>query len=349
MRAIWVTMLLLPLVTSLGLAQDQKAAAPEPPKGVEAKLLETPPAAPRPEGEEPKAAEEPKEDPALQLAYDGNYFAEALADLTSRLDVTAVCSDERVNQLKFYLHRTVPQSLALQVVCGTVLHQPRPALIVCKAEEVREGKLKPKVKADKHLQLKLEDAKLGETLAYLSELTGTSLAVTDAFAERKVTYSAEDTTLRAALEDIAKTLDAKLTEGFSVEALDLDNMLAGVEKLSDEDLERMFTEGLRRVQAGGAGGGPMVPQQDVGRAMQDGLMMFNQLTPEERRDLIGRGARLIERFGALTHRLKPETQTQLKQTAQPLVGLAIAGYISLPAGQRAEIAPLMKALQSFGW
>jgi len=93
----------------------------------------------------------------------------------------------------------------------------------------------------------------------------------------------------------------------------------------------------------------MVPQQDLGRAMQDGMMMFNQLTPEERRELIGRGARLVERFGALTRRLKPETQAQLKQAAQPLVGLAIAGYISLPAEKRAEIAPLMKALQSLGW
>lgn len=349
MRAMWLGILMMAWMASLGFAQNQKGAVLEPPKGVEARLLETPPAAPRPDVEEAQDVQGPKDDPAVALSYDGIYFAEALADLAARLDVTAVCSDERVNKLKYYLHRTVPQSMALQVACGTVLRQPRPALIVCKAEEVHEGKLKPTVKAEKHLALKLQDANLRETLTYLAELTGTALAVTDAFADKKVTFASEDTTLRAALEDIAKTLDAKVTEGFSVEPLNLDNMLADVEKLSDEDLDRMFAEGLKRAQSAGAGGGPALPPQEVGRAMQDGLMMFNQLTPEERRDLVGRGARLIERFGALTRRLKPETQAQLKQTAQPLVALAIAGYISLPAEKRAEIAPLMKALQSFGW
>lgn len=287
----------------------------------------------------------------LDLSYEGVPFGQVLDDLEDKLDVIILCDDTRLLRLSYYRRIVVPESAALAVICGSVLQYPRPMHILCFPDEVRDGRTRPEIRTDKLINVELQDAQLGPALDWIRRTTGVGVAASETVVEEVVSYAAEGVTVAQAVEEIAQAAGLAHTTGFSVQPVEFERELERLENLSDEDLNRLFSEGLRRFDEvrGEMNGGDAQLQTQVQSGLEDGMRVFGGLEPHERREIIQRGARLIERFARLTQRLEPETRERLGQFAQPIAALAVAGYIALPPQTRAELAPIMRALQGFQW
>lgn len=370
MRGLCFALLMGLLLCGIAFGQDQDAAKddekklPDPPAGVTVELVEAPkpPAeeagatkegADEPETEEkpPSALQEAAKAPTLKLQYAGIPFGDVLDDLSERLGVIIICRNERL--LKMNYHRTldVPDTMAMEAVCRPMLQEPRAAFILCGVEEVWDSELLPEVKSDKWVKIKLENAVLGEALDYISVVTGTAVACTDAWLEEKVTCEVEGKALEDALKEVAAAAKLKLTTGYKLERMDIEKGIERLEQMPDEELETMFRRGLGMMKEA-EGEVPNLQQEvqvRVGQGMMDGMRMFNELDPEEQRELVNMGASAIRRVAALTTRLSPETQAEFKGRVKPFMGLVLAGYMAMPSKTRAQLGPIMQALNSFGW
>lgn len=349
MRLLAVLLTVAALALPLLPAVAQQEATPTVPLGVSVELLpaEATSTPATPEVAKAPAADQTEPEEKIELAYDGALFSEVLKSLADRLKVLVVCDDEKLLNLKYYHHQTVPESNALTVACGAVVHYPRPAWVLCADTEVRESKHTPQVKADPQLKVKLEDAVLADALRYISEIADVGLAVTPSLAKKKVTFEAEKITVSKLMEALAGKLNCACTTGFSIENIPAEKMLDRVEKMSDQELERVFSERLQDVTPE-SNPVQQAPEQVRG-IMDDSLRMFGQLEPADRQRLVNRGVQLVQRFAAVTKRLSPETQQKLRAAGQPALALGIGAYIGLPSQTRGELAPLMKALRGFGW
>lgn len=330
-------------------AVAQQETTPTAPLGVSVELLpaEAAPTAITPEVAKAPAAGQAEPEEKVELAYDGTPFSEVLKSLADRLKVLVVCDDEKLLNLKYYSHQTVPESDALTRACAAVVHYPRPAWVLCADTEVREGKHKPQITTDPQLKVKLEDVVVADALRYISEIADVGLAVTPSFAKKKVTFEADKITASKLMEALAGKLNCACTTGFSLENIPAEKMLDRVEKMSDQELEKLFSERLQGVTPEN---NPVRESPDqVRSAMDDSLRMFGQLEPADRQALVNRGVQLVQRFAAVTRRLSPETQQKLKSVGQPALALGIGAYIGLPSQTRGELTPLMKALRGFGW
>ena len=340
----------LSLALSISLTACVAADETAPP-GVKVELLTQEAPAP-PTGERLRQLGGAGEDePRLDLAYDGLPFGQVLDDLEDKLNVIILCDDEKLLRRNYYRRMEVPESAALAAVCGSVIHYPRAVHILCTADEVRDGRTRPEIRTDKLINIELEDAELGAALNWLRGATGVGVAASETVAGEVVSYAAEGVTVAQAVEQIAQAAGLAHTTGFLVQPVEVERELERLENMSDEDLNRLFSEGLKRFDEarGEALGNDADLQAGMQSGLQDGMRMFNEMEPQERRELIQRGARLIQRFAALTQRLAPETRERLGQFAQPMAALAVAGYIALPPQTRAELAPIMQALQGFQW
>ena len=337
-------------------ADDTPEEAAKAPPGVTVELIAPPPADDAPATKEDEFEEWRErlqslgQEPRIKLSYDGEPFGDVLQDLRERLDIMILCADEKLLERSYYRHLEAPQSMALASVCGPLLHQPRPAYVLCAEDELREGELRPEIKSPSKLNIKLEDAVLDDALAWLEEIAGVAMQATETVGDKRVTCEASEVTIAQAIEKLAKAAQCAHTTGFVLEPVDVEEGLRKLEAMSPEDLENMIKKGLQAAAEteGAVFGSREDAKADARQAMHDGMNMFWQLEPQERKQLVNRGAHMVQRLGRLTQRLSPETRAQLQQLAKPLGSLAVAGYIALPAGKRAEIAPLMRALQSFG-
>lgn len=348
-----ILVLLLLCLPMLALAaEDDSPAAP--PEGVSVTVL---PAAPEEatttEADETVDRVKAKpDDSIIDLAYTGVPFGEVLEELSERLELTVVCLDDKVLERKYYRHTRVSRTRALAAACATMMVVPEPGYILCREEEAVAGDLAPEIKSDPELNISLEEANLDETLEYLWEKTGVAMAATDAFSESEITYSADAKKLSEVMEGMATAVEAKVVRGYVLKVIDPEVPLQRLEEMSDEELDKMFREGLSGVQEGQQEG--TVPATDEIKqlmlsGMQDAVRNFSELSPQERREHVQRGATLIRRFAGITHRLAPDTQQQLRSQVQPFLGVIVAGYVAMPTQQRAELYPLMDALKSFGW
>lgn len=292
-----------------------------------------------------------EEEPRLDLTYEGVPFGQVLDDLEDRLDVIILCDDEKLLRRNYYRRMVVPESAALAAVCGSVIHHPRAVHILCTAGEVRDGRTRPQMRTDKLINIELKDAELGPALDWLRRTTGVGVAASETVAGEVVSFAAQGVTVAQAVEQIAQAAGLAHTTGFLVQPIEVERELERLENMSDEDLNRLFSEGLKRFDEvrDDVIGTNADMQAQMQSGLQDGMRMFNEMEPQERRELIQRGARLIERFARLTQRLEPETRQRLGQFAQPMAAIAVAGYIALPPQTRAELAPIMQALQGFQW
>lgn len=343
---------ILALVTVLAASGWAADDVGPPPEGVSIEVL---PAAPDAETVTvaPAALPQVTNVPRIELSYEGVPFSQVLEDLRQRLDVMVLCDDEQLLKRIIFRHVQIPQTMALGVVCGSVFHYPAPTYIFCTSHELRAGKLRPTIESRDKYRVKLEDARLADALSYFSKVSGVALQAMPSVGDKRVTCECPQATVEEAAQQIAKAAGIEVTTGFSVEPIPIERELRRLEQMTPEELERVFQEGLRGADqfAQQMGGGPENPAtaQQLQAGMRDQLKMMEQLTPEERARLIQRGANLIQRFAALTQRLSPQTQAQLRQRAQPFVALAVAGYVALPGPTRAELSPLMNALRAFGW
>lgn len=333
-------------------AEDDESVAP--PDGVSVTVLPAP-ADEAPQTDTAKTTTRSKSrpaDPIVELSYNGVPFGEVLDDLAEHLGVTIVCTDAKILERRYYRHVRVARSRALAAACGTMLVVPWAGYIVCSEDEVVEGQGAPEIKADPKLNVSLEKAKLSEALKYMWKTTGVPMAATAGLAQSEVTYSAEGKSLAETMEGIATTLEAKAVKGYIVQPVDPEEPLRRLEEMSDEELDEMFREGLSGVRKGQQDGS--VPGTDEIRqlmlsGMHDAVRNFSDLPAQERREHVQTGVELIHRFAAITQRLQPDTQQQLRSQVQPFLSVIVAGYVAMPAQQRAELAPLMEALKTFGW
>lgn len=352
-RRILAVMLCQLLALSIAWAEGE-AEPPEAPEGVVVNLTPVP--------EDQKPPDEPTtpvdrakakpDDPIIEIAYSGEPFSEVIDDLSQQLGVTIVCNDAKALERKYYRHARISRSRALMAVCGAVMLHPRAGYIVCTEDEARQGDMTPTIKADPQLSMTLTDAALPDTLDYLSELVEIPMAATAGFAETKVTCEVKDAKLSEALAQVAKAVEGTVSRGFILETVNPEAGLEKLESMSDEEIEKLFSDGLKGLQKGQAEGDLPDTQEIKGLMMSgmlDGVRNFSELPAEERREYVGRGAALIRRFAAQTQRLKPETQQQLKTVVKPFLGVIVGGYVGLPAQQKAEFAPLMDAMKAFGW
>jgi hypothetical protein len=356
LRHIAVTSCILVLLLCLtwpALAAEEDGPA-APPDGVSVTVLPADPDEAT-QTEVDKAVDRAKakpDDSVIDLAYNGVPFGEVLDELSERLELTVVCLDDKVLERRYYRHARVSRTRALAAACATMMVVPEPGYIICRQEEAVAGDLAPEIKSDPKLNVSLQDANLGEALEYLWEKTGVAMAATDAFLESEITYSADATKLSEVMEGMATAVEAKVVRGYILKVIDPEVPLQRLEEMSDEELDKMFREGLSGVQRGQQEGS--VPATDEIKqlmlsGMQDAVRNFSDLSPQERREHVQRGATLIRRFAGITHRLAPDTQQQLRSQVQPFLGVIVAGYVAMPTQQRAELYPLMDALKSFGW
>ncbi len=328
------------------------------PPGVTVELLQAPaPPAAKPD-DKPEAAEKPQTQlqeavkaPPIKLEYSGVPFRDVLADLSEKLGVNIICRDERLLERSYYRTLNVPDTMAMEAICRPVLQEPRRAFIMCGIDEVWDSDLLPKVTSDKWVKIKLEDAVLGDALDYISELTGTTVDCTDQWREEKVTCEVEGKPLEDALKEVAKAAKLELTTGYKLQRMDIEKGIEQLERMSDQDLEKLFQRGLGMIKEA-EGEVPNLQQEvqsRVAQGMMDGVRMFNDMDPEDQRELVRQGASAIRRVAALTQRLTPETQAEFKSRIKPFMGLVLAGYMAMPAPTRAQLGPIMQALNSFGW
>jgi len=289
--------------------------------------------------------------PELRLDYDGATLSDVLIELSDDLETLIVCRQPKLLDRSLYLHQSVPQTAALRAVAATCFLEPLPALILCAEEELRENEDPPAVDADTLINIKLEDAELGPALEYLTELTGVQVASTEQMAAMAVTYAADEVTVREAVEAMAQALECESATGYELAPRDVGGEIRKVEAMSDEELEKLFAGGLEvldRAVPDALANNPEV-QKRIQTGMWDAMRMYAQGEPAERRETVRQGAEAIHRLGGVIRRLSPETQQRLRARMQPFVKIIVAGYIGMPSQVRAELSPLMKAFQSFGW
>ncbi len=345
-------------------AQGQAAEGIQPPEGVMIQVL-PPPEKPAPDqgvkapAETGDGQEAPfagiADEPKITLAYEGVPFGEALDDLSQRMGVIVLCRSRRVRNVKYYRRGEFPRSVAVQAACAPMLQQADATYIICTQDELRENDGFPTVKTEKRINIKLENAVLGEALSYATELTGVQMTATDALLEKKVNYEANDVTIPDALTGIAEAVEGACTTGYDVKLVQFDSQLDEIEQMSDEELETMFRKGIDAAKSAGteAFGSPEQAQTEMqgrfGAGMQDAMRVLGELDPETRKEVIQMGVQLIGRFQRVTQRLSPETQADLKSMAKPFLGVALGGYLALPPKTRSHMAPIMRALNAFGW
>ncbi|NSW58025.1 MAG: hypothetical protein HPY44_18630 [Armatimonadetes bacterium] len=346
------------LAQNEGAAQAPDDTLTEPPAGVTVELIQAPaPPAEKPV-DEPAGAEKPQtalqeavKAPLIKLQYSGVPFRDVLADISEKLGLIIICRDQKLLERSYYRTLNVPDTMAMDAICRPVLQEPRRAFIMCGIDEVWDSELLPKVSSDKWVKITLEDAVLGDALDYISEVTGTTVDCTDQWRKEKVTCEVEGKPLEDALKEVAKAAKLELTTGYKLQRMDIEKGIEQLEQMSDEDLEKMFRRGLGMMKEA-EGTVPNLQQEVQGRVaqgMMDGVRMFNDMDPEDQRELVRQGASAIRRLAALTQRLTPETQAELKSRVKPFMGLVLAGYMAMPAPTRAQLGPIMQALNSFGW
>jgi hypothetical protein len=334
------------------------APAEPPPAGVTVEVLpepEKPAAAEGAEADKPatEAAAKPddkKPVPQLELAYDGCAFEDVLADLSARLKVIVLCADEKLYSRKYYRHLSIPADEALQYVCGTMLQYARPAYILCTKAEKLEGDYNPAVTDKVRLKIRLQDAVLGDALAYIAKLANVGLSATPDTWDTKVTFQADEITLEKLAEALAKEAKCEQVTGFVLQGIGLKQIHEGIDKLKamkTEDLDKMVRGGMQGFDEARAGG-----EMGLGNpaaSMKDNMDTFNSLDPAERAEIVGEIAGIITEVAGLVRTLPADTQNMIKQRAQPFMGLAVGGFLRMPGSQRAEFAPIIGALRNFGW
>lgn len=359
-RTFVLTLLLVFLAAAGAVAQDTPAGKqpPKAPPGVTVEVVsggEQPqPAAPQPPVIVPPPAPGAKaqDEPKIKLTYEGLPFGQILDDLKERLHVLILCDDEKLLQVKVYAHSEIRESFALLVMCARVLHLPKAGYVLCGKRDVLAGRLVPKapLKPNPVVNIKLQDAVLGDAARYITEVTDVGFGVIPELAHTKVTYEAQNIALDKAAEQIAERVGCAQTTGFLVVPRKklVDDAFAMLEKMSDADLNRTMREGMaagRKAMASGDLPGAPTGQADF----QDGMQTFEGLDPELKAQMVQEAVGTVTRAANLIGRLEPDTRADLKQMVQPFIGLAIAGYIGLPAKTRAELAPIMQALNKIKW
>lgn len=331
------------------------------PAGVTVEVLPAPPVVAPEEKPEPQPA--PDQEPAppaeeevqpimYDLDYEGESYETVLYDMSEQLNVMILCMDAKVLNRKIKLHASVPEKDAIQFVAAMQMLRARPAMILCTEEEIMEGELCPKVRGDKHIKVKFEEANLYDALDYISKLTDTRLLTSPDMAEQIVSFEAADISLTDLMAKLAEQLECANITGYLLEAFDPEAGLKQLEKLSDEELNNMFSKGLDAMDKGMADRG-MNNQQGmragVGRGLDGFMSTYESMDPQERQELVNKGTNMIERFGGIMNRLSPNVQGRLKQRIGPIAGIVAQGFMSLGGEKRRELQPLFDAFSKMGW